>query len=96
VNREKPFNDVLRIALKARPHSLRRIVDRLVDGAEGGNLHYIREIADRLDGKPVQMIDRRELPLNELTDEELLVIASGERIEDELEMKVIPPMPSKD
>ena len=95
-NRDKPFNDVLRIALKARPHSLRRIVDRLVDGAEEGNLHYIREIADRLDGKPVQMIDRRELPLNELTDEELLVIASGERIEDELEMKVIPPMPSKD
>ena len=96
VNREKPFNDVLRIALKARPHSLRRTVDRLVDGAEEGNLQYIREIADRLDGRPVQMIDRRELPLNELTDEELLVIASGERIEDELEMKVIPPMPSKD
>jgi hypothetical protein len=111
VNREKPFNDVLRIALKARPHSLRRIADRLVDGAEEGNLHYIREIADRLDGRPVQMVDRRELSINELSDEELHVIASGGRtevtdaelvaiasvgrIEDELEMKVIPP-PSKD
>jgi hypothetical protein len=95
-NRDKPFNDVLRIALKARPHSLRRIVDRLVDGAEEGNLHYIREIADRLDGKPVQGIDRRELSINELTDEELLVIASGGRIEDQLEIKLIPPMPSKD
>ena len=94
-NRDKPFNDVLRIALKARPHSLRRIVDRLVDGAEEGNLHYIREIADRLDGKPVQMIDRRELSINELTDEELLVIASGGRCGDELEMKLIP-SPSKD
>jgi hypothetical protein len=81
-NRDKPFNDVLRIALKARHHSLRCIVDRLVDGAEEGNLHYIREIADRLDGKPVQGIDRREISINsinELTDEELLVIASGGR-----------------
>jgi hypothetical protein len=97
-NRDKPFNDVLRIALKARPHSLRRIVDRLVDGAEEGNLHYIREIADRLDGKPVQGIDRRVLSINsinELTDEELLVIASGGRCRDESEMKVISP-PSKD
>ena len=67
--------------------------------------------ADRLDGKPVQMIDRRELLIHELSDEQLLLIASGGRtevtdaelvaiasvgrIEDELEMKVIPP-PSKD
>jgi hypothetical protein len=93
LNREKPFNDVLRIALKARPHSLRRIVDRLVDGAEEGNLHYIREIADRLDGRPVQGIDRRVLSINELTDEELLLIASGGRCGDE--MKLIP-SPSKD
>jgi hypothetical protein len=96
-NRDKPFNDVLRIALKARPHSLRRIVDRLVDGAEAGNLHYIREIADRLDGKPVQMIDRHEVLIAaQLTDEELLAIAAGGRSDDELEMKVLPPMLSKD
>ena len=97
-NRDKPFNDVLRIALKARPHSLRRIADKLIDKGEEGDLPSIREIADRLDGRPVQMIDRRELSINsinELTDEELLVIASGGRIEGELEMKVIPP-PSKD
>jgi hypothetical protein len=110
LNRAKPFNDVLRIALKARPHSLRRIVDRLVDGAEEGNLHYIREIADRLDGKPVQAIDRHDVVITQLSDEELIfiatggrtevtdteldLIASGGRIEDE--MKVIPPMPSKD
>jgi hypothetical protein len=109
-HRAKPFNDVLRIALKARPHSLRRIVDRLIDGAEEGNLHYIREIADRLDGRPVQAIDRRDVVITELsdqellliasggrtevTDEELLVIASGVRTEDE--MKLISPMPSKD
>jgi hypothetical protein len=44
----------------------------------------------------VQSIDRHEVLLAELTDEELLLIASGGRCEDELEMKVIPPMPSKD
>jgi hypothetical protein len=71
-------------------------VDRLVDGAEEGNLQYIREIADRLDGRPVQMIDRREVSIHELSDEEQLLIASGGRIEDGLEIKVIPPMPSKD
>jgi hypothetical protein len=109
MNRAKPFNDVLRIALKARPHSLRRIVDRLVDGAEEGNLHYIREIADRLDGKPVQAIDRHDVVITALSDEELVLIATGGRTEvtdEELlliaaggrcqdERKVIPP-PSKD
>jgi hypothetical protein len=109
-HRAKPFNDVLRIALKARPHSLRRIVDRLVDGAEAGNLHYIREIADRLDGRPVQAIDRRDLVITELSDQELLLIASGGRTEvsdveldliasggrTDYEIIVIPPMPSKD
>ena len=34
------------------------------------------------------MIDRRVLSINELTDEELLLIALGGRIEDE--MKLIP------
>ena len=108
-HRYKAFNDVLRIALKARPHSLRRIVDRLIDGAEEGNLHYIREVGDRLDGRPVQAIDRHEVAITELSDaelillatggrtevsdEELLLIASGGRTEDE--MKAIPP-PSKD
>jgi hypothetical protein len=70
-----------------------------------------REVIDRLDGRPVQAIDRHEVLLNELTDAELcviatggrtevtdaelVVIASGGRADDELEMKVIPP-PSKD
>jgi hypothetical protein len=42
-HRAKPFNDVLRLALKARPHSLRRIVDRLIDGAEGGEARPISD-----------------------------------------------------
>jgi hypothetical protein len=97
LNREKPFNDALRIALRARPQSLRRIADRLIDKAEQGDLSSAREIADRLDGRPVQMIDRHDVVVTELSDAELYLIASGgRRAEDELEMKVISPMPSKD
>jgi hypothetical protein len=36
------------------------------------------------------------LSIHQLTDEELLLIASGGRIEDEMEIKLIAPMPSKD
>jgi hypothetical protein len=44
----------------------------------------------------VQAIDRHDVVITQLSDEELLVIASGGRIEDELELKLISPMPSKD
>jgi hypothetical protein len=30
-----------------------------------------------LDGKPVQMLDRREVPVTEMTDAELFAIAAG-------------------
>jgi hypothetical protein len=95
LNKEKPFKLALQVALHARPQSLRRIADKLIDKGEEGDLPSIREIADRLDGRPVQGIDRHDVVITQLSDEELLVIASGGRIEDEPEMKVIPP-PSKD
>jgi hypothetical protein len=60
VNREKPFNDALRIALRSRPLALRRVADQLLDKAEQGNLAYIHELIDRLDGKPAQVVDRRD------------------------------------
>jgi hypothetical protein len=84
------------IALRERPQSLRRIADSLIDKAAEGDLSSIRELVDRLDGRPVQMIDRHEVVVTELTDAELYLIASGGRSEDDLEMKVIPPMRSKD
>src|SRR3954451_14400578 len=52
VNREKPFNDALRIALRGDPLRLRRIAEKLAEKAEEGDLAAIRELADRLDGKP--------------------------------------------
>jgi len=54
VNREKPFNDALRIALRGDPLRLRRIAEKLAEKAEDGDLAAIRELADRLDGKPAQ------------------------------------------
>src|SRR5436190_23691177 len=77
VNREKPFNDALRVALKRDPLRLHRIAEKLADKAEEGDLAAIREIADRLDGKPTQVVDRRDVPIDELTDAELHFIASG-------------------
>jgi hypothetical protein len=76
-NRQKPFNDALLMTLRSNPLALRRISAKLVEKAEEGDLAAIREIADRLDGKPAQVIDRRDLPVTELTDAELLVIAAG-------------------
>jgi hypothetical protein len=77
VNREKPFNDALRIALRRDPRRLPRIAEKLAEKAEEGDLAAIREIADRLDGKPAQVIDRRDVPIEELSDAELHLIASG-------------------
>ena len=63
LNREKPFNQALLMTLRSNPVALRRIAAKLVEKAEEGAL---------LDGKPTQMIDRRNLPVTELTDAELL------------------------
>jgi hypothetical protein len=80
--------------LRSNPVALRRIAAKLVEKAEEGELAAIREIADRLDGKPAQVIDRRDVPVRELSDEELLAIAAGALPESE-EMKVLllPPGP---
>ncbi len=60
VNREKPFADALRMEICAGndPRHLRAIARKLFEKALAGDLQAIREIADRLDGKPVQAIER--------------------------------------
>jgi hypothetical protein len=60
------------IELRSNPLALRRVAAKLVERAEEGDLPAIREVADRLDGKPTQVIDRRDLTPVELTDAELL------------------------
>ncbi|MEH2524223.1 MULTISPECIES: hypothetical protein [unclassified Bradyrhizobium] len=78
VNKEKPFADALRIALRSgNPHRLRAIAEKLIEKAEQGDLHAIREVADRMDGKAVQGIERADVPVQMLSDAELLRIAAG-------------------
>lgn len=63
--KEKSFANMLRIAL-AENESLRAIADRLVRAAMDGEGWAIREVADRLDGKPAQAIiggDEDDAPL---------------------------------
>src|SRR5262245_23282318 len=93
VNREKPFSDALRIALKRDPLRLHRIAERLADKAEEGDLAAIREIADRLDGKPSQIVDRRDASAEQLSDAELYHLIASSRLADAKDPKVllIPP-----
>jgi hypothetical protein len=49
-------------------------VEKLADKAEQGDIQAIREIADRLDGRAVQAIERGDVPLEALSDLELFAI----------------------
>jgi hypothetical protein len=78
VNREKPFTDMLRVALlSGGRRRLRIIAEKLADKAEQGDIQAIREIADRLDGKPAQAIERGDVLLEALSDRELFAIIRG-------------------
>jgi hypothetical protein len=86
VNREKPFADALRMEICAGndPRHLRAIARKLFEKALAGDLQAIREIADRLDGKPVQAIERHDArPIRLRSDAELLEIIQGDLPDDE-------------
>jgi len=73
VNRAKPFTDSLRVGGRR----LRIIADKLAEKAEQGDLRAIQQIADRLDGKAVQAIERGDVPVEVLSDRELFAIIRG-------------------
>lgn len=53
----KQFQDALRRALNADGREgLKNIATKLVDAAEAGEGWAIKEVADRLDGKPAQVV----------------------------------------
>ena len=95
VNRQKPFNDALLMTLRSDPMALCRIAAKLIERAQEGDLAAIREIADRLDGKPVPAIDLRDVPVKQLTDAQLLFFAAGGLPEcaDTANVLLIPPGP---
>jgi len=97
VNREKPFADALRIALRSRPLALRRVADQLLDKAEQGNLAYIRELIDRLEGKAVQAFDHGDVPLDikQLSTAELHFIATGGLSRSEIQERMLLAPPEK-
>lgn len=56
----KPFRDALRVELAATgedSRALRDIARSLIGKARDGDIQAIREIADRLDGKPTQAME---------------------------------------
>jgi hypothetical protein len=64
-NKDKPFRDALRIELAALgdddPKALRGLARRLLaTAATAEGLAAIKEVADRLDGKPAQSIENGE------------------------------------
>jgi hypothetical protein len=78
LNREKPFSDMLRVALlSGGGRRLRIIADKLAEKAEPGDLQAIREVIDRLDGKAVQSIESSDIPLERMTDQQLMAIIQG-------------------
>ncbi len=81
VNRQKPFTDVLRVALlSGGGRRLRIIADKLIEKAEQGDLQDINEVIDRLDGKAVQVVERGDVPVEAMADQQLMaIIRDGSR-----------------
>lgn len=82
--KEKSFANMLNIALTAKGESgqtkLREVAEKLVSKAIEGEGWAIKEVADRVDGKPMQQVELSgviQSRLNALTDDELESIASG-------------------
>lgn len=58
-NKDKPFRDALRLAINESEgdvKKLRKVAEALIAKAVDGDVQAIREIGDRLDGKPAQAI----------------------------------------
>ena len=67
----KRFQLALRAALEKRGtdkvQALHAVADKLIETALDGNIHAIREVADRLDGKPAQAVNLGDHEGNALT-----------------------------
>jgi hypothetical protein len=77
--RDRAFTDMLRVALNETDSKgvkkLRLIADKLVASAVAGNPFAIQQIADRLEGKPMQAIEATltdERDVSDLSGAELL------------------------
>ena len=60
LNKDKPFREALRMQLAATGEdheALRAIAQELIGKATKGDVAAIKEIADRLDGKPTRSVE---------------------------------------
>lgn len=87
-NKDKPFRDALRMELAALgeddPKTLRRLARRLLETASTGenSLAAIREVADRLDGKPAQAViggDEDDPAIKTITQIELIGVRPADQ-----------------
>ena len=79
---DKPWTRALQRHVQQNPDLLRRIAIATFAKAEEGDLSALKEIADRLDGKPAQSVDisgslNTGKTAKELTNDELAAIATG-------------------
>ncbi len=75
INRERPVSDLLRLAvLTGGSRRLCVIVEKLLEPAQGDDLQAIREVFDRLDGRPPQAIEYGNVSVEMLSDGELFAI----------------------
>ena len=68
----------MEISAGSDPRHLRAIARKLIEMAEGGDLQAIKEVADRLDGKCAQVIERGDVSVEALSDREPFAIIPGE------------------
>jgi hypothetical protein len=52
--KKKPFTEQMKRFILANPQKMERIIEGLFKEAEEGNLSALKEIMDRVEGKPVQ------------------------------------------
>lgn len=67
----KIWSDAIRLELagNANAKKLRALAKKLIDEALDGNMQAMKEVGDRLEGKPAQAID---MTVSEITHEEAL------------------------
>src|SRR5262245_55653635 len=82
--KEKPYRDALRMEIAAAEDfkGLRSIAQAHLEKARSGDMAAIKELADRLDGRPAQEsnVSLEHRSPAELTTEQLMAIAAGKDV----------------
>src|SRR5262245_29361488 len=85
--KEKPYRDALRMEIAAAEDlkDLRAIARAHLEKARSGDMAAIKELADRLDGRPAQEsnVSLEHRSPAELTTDELMAIAAGKDVDED-------------